>query len=405
MLPNILQYPVALTAILRAGYVAVTVNPQYTLRELQHQLNDSGTKAIIIDSALLPMLEKIREKTPLERVIATSIDEPWREVEASTHLADSPVVDSLAKVLGEGRSVPQEKPCITPEDLAVLQYTGGTTGVSKGAMLLHRNLVANVVQNAAWLSPALDAGPQEPLRFFCALPLYHIFAMTVCYLFSARYGGCNLLVPNPRDTGVMLEQIHNFRPHILPAVNTLYNSLMNADAFAGIDLSQLIVCYGGGAAIQRMVADRWKAVTGHAIIEGYGMSETSPTATCNLVTNHSYSGHVGLPVPSTEISIRDDLGRPLPSGESGEICIRGPQVMAGYWQRPEETSAAFTEDGFLKSGDIGALSAEGILQILDRKKDMIIVSGFNVFPNEIEAVAVLHPQVLEAAAVGVPDAQ
>jgi long-chain acyl-CoA synthetase len=306
--------------------------------------------------------------------------------------------------LAAGRSLIFSRPKIGPDDVAFLQYTGGTTGVSKGATLLHRNIVANVLQNDAWLQPALAAPPHvDQLLVVCALPLYHIFALTACYLLAMRAGGANLLIPNPRDIPGFIKELMKYQVNSFPAVNTLYNGLMHHPDFAKLDFSKLKISNGGGMAVQRPVAEQWKKITGCSIAEGYGLSETSPTLTCNPATMGEFNGSIGLPVPSTLISIRDDDGKELPIGEAGEICAKGPQVMVGYWNRPDETAKVMTADGFFRTGDIGVMASDGFIKIVDRKKDMILVSGFNVYPNEIEEVIASHPGVLECAVIGVPD--
>jgi long-chain acyl-CoA synthetase len=303
-----------------------------------------------------------------------------------------------------GKGKPLSTRRLGPDDVAFLQYTGGTTGVSKGATLLHRNIVANVLQNDAWLQPALNKDPKvDQLLIVTALPLYHIFALTACFLLAIRAGGVCLLIPNPRDIPNFVKELQKYKANMFPAVNTLYNALLNHPDFGKIDFSQLKASNGGGMAVQRAVADRWVKATGCPIAEGYGLSETSPTLTCNTADSGAFTGTIGLPVPSTEISIRDDAGAELPLGQPGEICARGPQVMAGYWQRPEETAQVMTKDGFFRTGDIGVMDENGMVKIVDRKKDMVLVSGFNVYPNEVEDVLAMHPGVLECAVVGVPD--
>ncbi|TDM08370.1 MAG: acyl-CoA synthetase [Ideonella sp. MAG2] len=296
-------------------------------------------------------------------------------------------------------------PALGPDDVAFLQYTGGTTGVSKGATLLHRNVVANILQTEAWFKPMLDKLGDKPLTVVCALPLYHIFALTICYMMGARLGMTNLLIPNPRDITGLIRTLAQYRINMFPAVNTLFNALANEPEFARLDFSELVVSNGGGMAVQQATAERWLKITGCPVVEGYGLSETSPVATSNRLDVTDFSGTIGLPIPSTDIAIRDDDGRDVPLGQTGEICIRGPQVMAGYWQRPDETALVMTADGYFKSGDIGVMDERGYVRIVDRKKDMILVSGFNVYPTEIEQVVNLHPGVLECAAVGVPDAR
>jgi long-chain acyl-CoA synthetase len=307
--------------------------------------------------------------------------------------------------LGAGKGKPLSTRKLSPDDVAFLQYTGGTTGVSKGATLLHRNIVANVLQNDAWLQPVLTKEPKvDQILIVTALPLYHIFALTACFLLAMRAGGMCLLIPNPRDIPNFVKELQKYKPNMFPAVNTLYNALLNHPDFGKIDFSQLKSSTGGGMAVQRAVADRWVKATGCPIAEGYGLSETSPTLTCNTADSGAFTGTIGLPVPSTEISIRDDAGNELPLGQPGEICARGPQVMAGYWQRPDETAQVMTSDGFFRTGDIGVMDENGMIKIVDRKKDMVLVSGFNVYPNEVEDVIAMHPGVLECAVIGVPDA-
>jgi long-chain acyl-CoA synthetase len=308
--------------------------------------------------------------------------------------------------LAAGRRMTLTQPPIGPDDVAFLQYTGGTTGVSKGATLLHRNILANVLQNDAWLQPALSQPPHiDRMIIVCALPLYHIFALTACFLLGVRAGGTNLLIPNPRDMAGFVKELMKYQVNFFPAVNTLYNGLLNTPGFDKIDFSKLKISNGGGMAVQRPVADRWKKLTGCGIAEGYGLSETSPALTCNLATAENFSGSIGIPMPSTYISIRDDDGNEVPLGTPGEICAKGPQVMAGYWNRPEETANVMTADGFFRTGDIGVMTPDGHTKIVDRKKDMILVSGFNVYPNEIEEVIASHPGVLECAVIGVTDAR
>lgn len=420
MMPNVPQYMVALAAVLRAGYAVVNVNPLYTARELEHQLRDSGAKAIVVLENFAATLEEVIERTEVRHVVLASLGEMlsfWRG-----HLINFAVrhvrkmVPEFALPLDQGRSVTRfgeavergsrmslRRVDISPDDVAFLQYTGGTTGVSKGATLLHRNVVANLMQCEAWFKPMLDKVSDSQLTVVCALPLYHIFALTICALMGAHFGAMNLLIPNPRDFPGFVRTLSKHRVNMFPAVNTLFNALANEPDFARLDFSGLVVSNGGGMAVQQATAERWLRITGCPIVEGYGLSETSPVATSNRLDLHEFSGTIGLPVPSTEIAIRDDLGRDLPIGEAGEICIRGPQVMAGYWNRPDETAKVMAEDGFFKSGDVGIMDERGYVRIVDRKKDMILVSGFNVYPNEIEQVVSLHPGVLECAAIGIPD--
>jgi long-chain acyl-CoA synthetase len=417
MMPNVLQYPVCLAGILRAGYVVVNVNPLYTPRELEHQLTDSGAKAIIIVENFARTLEQVLSRTPVKHVVLASMGDMLgfpkraivnlvvRRIKKLVPPFSLPGAIKFNEAIARGRRLKLAKPDIKPDDVAFLQYTGGTTGISKGATLLHRNVMANVLQNEAWLQPALKKGkPVNRMTIVTALPLYHIFALTACGLLGMRIGAMCLLIPNPRDIPGFVKELAKYDFNMLPAVNTLYNALLNHPAFAKLDFSGLKAANGGGMAVQRAVADRFFKLTGCPIIEGYGLSETSPTLTCNRADNSEYTGTIGLPVPSTEVSIRDDDGKEMPLGEPGEICARGPQVMAGYWQRPDETAKVMTPDGFFKTGDIGVMDAIGQVRIVDRKKDMILVSGFNVFPNEVEDVVASHPGVLECAVVGVPDA-
>ncbi|QOG21424.1 MULTISPECIES: long-chain fatty acid--CoA ligase [Bradyrhizobium] len=417
MMPNVLQYPVATAAVLRAGYAVVNVNPLYTPRELEHQLKDSGAEAIIVLENFAHTVEQVITKTPVKHVIVGSMGDLLgfkgmivnlvvRRVKKMVPAFSLPGAVSFNDALATGRSLTFNKPKLSPGDVAFLQYTGGTTGVSKGATLLHRNIVANVLQNDAWLQPALAQPPHvEQLMIVCALPLYHIFALTACYLLAVRAGGCNLLIPNPRDIAGFVKELAKYQVNSFPAVNTLYNGLMHHPDFKKLDFSKLKISNGGGMAVQRPVAEQWKAVTGCFIAEGYGLSETSPTLTCNPATTTEFSGSIGIPVPSTWISIRDDDGNEVPLGQPGEICAKGPQVMSGYWNRPEETAKVMTADGYFRTGDIGVMDERGYTKIVDRKKDMILVSGFNVYPNEIEEVIASHPGVLECAVIGIPDSK
>ena len=416
MMPNVLQYPACVAGILRAGYVVVNVNPLYTARELEHQLKDSGAKAIIIVENFAKTLEQVRSKTQVKHIVLASMGDLLgfpkgpivnlvvRKVKKMVPAFSLPDAVKFNDVIAAGRRLKLTKPDIKHDDVAFLQYTGGTTGLSKGATLLHRNIIANVLQNEAWLQPALKKGVQvERMTIVTALPLYHIFALTACCLLGMRIGAMCLLIPNPRDIPGFVKELAKYKFNMLPAVNTLYNGLLNNPEFAKLDFTRLKAANGGGMAVQRAVADRFFKLTGCPIIEGYGLSETSPTLTCNRADNTAYTGTIGLPVPSTEISIRDDDGKEVPLGQPGEICARGPQVMAGYWQRPEETAKVMTADGFFKTGDIGVMDDGGQVKIIDRKKDMILVSGFNVYPNEVEDVVASHPGVLECAVVGAPD--
>ena len=416
MMPNVLQYPVALAAVLRAGYTVVNVNPLYTARELAHQLNDSGAEAIIILENFATTLEQVVAGTKVRHVVIASMGDLLgglkggivnfvvRNVKKMVPAYQLSNAVPFKRALAEGSRMTIKPVPLTHEDVAFLQYTGGTTGVSKGATLTHRNVLANVLQSEAWAQPAIKREPHvEELVYVCALPLYHIFALTACCLMGTRMGATNLLIPNPRDIPGLVKELSKYKINIFPAVNTLYNGLLNNPDFAKLDFSGLKVCNGGGMAVQRAVADKWLQVTGCPIIEGYGLSETSPVATCNPSDNDTFTGTIGLPVPSTEIAILDDNGQPLPLGQVGEIAIRGPQVMSGYWNRPEETAKVMTPDGYFKTGDVGVMDERGYVRIVDRKKDMILVSGFNVYPNEIEEVLAAHPGVLESACVGVPD--
>ncbi|MCK1422550.1 long-chain fatty acid--CoA ligase [Bradyrhizobium sp. 180] len=417
MMPNVLQYPVATAAVLRAGFAVVNVNPLYTPRELEHQLKDSGAEAIIVLENFAHTVEQVIAKTQVKHVIVASMGDLLgfkgvivnlvvRRLKKMVPAWSLPGAVSFNDALSAGRGMTFSKPKLSPGDVAFLQYTGGTTGVSKGATLLHRNIVANVLQNDAWLQPALAAPPHvDQLMIVCALPLYHIFALTACYLLAVRAGGCNLLIPNPRDIAGFVKELAKYQVNSFPAVNTLYNGLMHHPDFKKLDFSKLKISNGGGMAVQRPVAEQWKAITGCFIAEGYGLSETSPTLTCNPATATEFSGTIGIPVPSTWISIRDDDGNEVPLGQPGEICAKGPQVMSGYWNKPEETAKVMTADGFFRTGDIGVMDEKGYTKIVDRKKDMILVSGFNVYPNEIEEVIATHPGVLECAVIGIPDSK
>jgi long-chain acyl-CoA synthetase len=417
MMPNVLQYPIATAAVLRAGYAVVNVNPLYTPRELEHQLKDSGAEAIVVLENFATTVQKVIANTAVKHVIVGSMGDLLglkgvivnlviRKVKKMVPAWSLPGSVSFNDALAAGRGLKLSKPQLTLEDVAFLQYTGGTTGVSKGATLLHRNILANVLQNDAWLQPALKKPPiVDNMVIVCALPLYHVFALTACYLLGLRTGGTNLLIPNPRDMAGFVKELSKYQVSFFPAVNTLYNGLLNTPGFDKLDFSKLKISNGGGMATQKPVADKWFKVTGCSLSEGYGLSETSPTLTCNPATITEFSGTIGLPVPSTDLSIRDDDGNELPLGEAGEICAKGPQVMAGYWNRPEETANVMTADGYFRTGDIGVMDERGYTKIVDRKKDMILVSGFNVYPNEIEEVIASHPGVLECAVIGVQDAR
>ena len=420
MMPNVLQYMVAIAAILRAGFVVVNVNPLYTPRELEHQLKDSGAEAIIVLENFAKTLSEVIERTQVKHVVLTGLGDMlgwWKGPlinfavrhikkmvpEFRLPLANGRSVTRFNQALSEGGRLQLKPVTISADDPAFLQYTGGTTGLSKGATLLHRNVVANILQSEAWFAPMLNRLGDKPLTIVCALPLYHIFALTACYMLGARMGITNLLIPNPRDIQGLIATLRNYRVNMFPAVNTLFNALANDPAFSKLDFSELVISNGGGMAVQQATAEKWARITGCPVVEGYGLSETSPVATVNRLDLDQFNGSIGLPVPNTEIAIRDDAGNDVPLGERGEICIRGPQVMAGYWNRPEESAEAISPDGFFKTGDIGVMDSEGFTRIVDRKKDMILVSGFNVYPTEIEQVVNLHPGVLECAAIGVPD--
>lgn len=415
MMPNVLQYPVALAAVLRAGYVVVNVNPLYTPRELEHQLKDSGAEAIILLENFAVTLQAIVRNTAIKHVVVASMGDLMgakgllvnfvvRRVKKMVPAWNLPGHVAFNDAIAEGARSQFKPVKQTPDDVAFLQYTGGTTGVAKGATLTHRNLVANVLQSHAWVEPARSKrGDIDQFVTVVALPLYHVFALTVCGLLTIRTGGLGVLIPNPRDIAGMIKSLEGYKITTFPAVNTLYNAMLNHPDFAKLDFSNLLVANAGGMAVQEAVANRWYERTHAPIVEGYGLSETSPCVTCNPTTVTEYSGTIGLPLPSTEVSIRDDDGNELPPGQAGELCIRGPQVMAGYWNRPDETAKVMTADGFFRSGDIATINADGFVKIVDRKKDMILVSGFNVYPNEIEDVVAKHPGVFEVAAVGVPD--
>ncbi|MCZ8177442.1 MAG: long-chain fatty acid--CoA ligase [Rhizobium sp.] len=415
MTPNILQNPVSAYGILRAGMTVVNVNPLYTPRELEHQLKDSGAKAIIVLENFAHTVEQVVARTDVKHVVVCAMGDMLgfkghivnlvvRKVKKLVPAWSIPGHTGFKAMLAEGEKLSLKPVDVVSSDVAFLQYTGGTTGVSKGATLTHANLLANKQQIALWLEAAF-AGKSRPdvLNFVCALPLYHIFALTVNSLMGIALGAHNLLIANPRDIPAFIKELQSFKAHVFPGLNTLFNAMMNNPEFKKIDFSSMMLVLAGGMAVQRPVAERWLDMTGRPITEGYGLSETSPVATVNRLDAREFSGMIGLPLPSTDIEIRDEDGNTLPIGEVGEICIRGPQVMAGYWQRPEETAKVMSADGFFRSGDMGLMDERGYVKIVDRKKDMILVSGFNVYPNEIEEVAVMHAGVLECAAVGVPD--
>jgi long-chain acyl-CoA synthetase len=420
MMPNVLQYMPAIAAILRGGFVVVNVNPLYTPRELEHQLKDSGAEAIFILENFAKTLEQVIGETNVRHVLLASMGELLGAAKGALvnfvvrnvrkmvppfriPLDQGRTVTRFNSAVSEGSRLTLQRPTLGPGSVAFLQYTGGTTGVSKGATLLHSNVVANIIQSEAWFKPKLDMVGDRQMVVVCALPLYHIFALTACYMLGARLGSLNLLIPNPRDIPGFIKTLRGHKVNMFPAVNTLFNALANHPDFSSIDFSELAVSNGGGMAVQQATAEKWLKTTGCPVVEGYGLSETSPVATINRFDIASFTGTIGLPVPSTDIAIRDDEGRDVAFGEPGEICIRGPQVMAGYWNRPDETAKVMTNDGFFKSGDVGVMDDQGYVKIVDRKKDMILVSGFNVYPNEIEQVVGMHPGVLECAAIGIPD--
>ncbi len=416
MMPNVLQYPVAIAAILRAGCTVVNVNPLYKPRELEFQLADAGAEAIIVLENFAAVLQQALPNTPVKHVVVASLGDMLGRVKGALvnavirHIKKMvpayaiPAATMFNDAITAGRKSGFSPGAIGPDDIAFLQYTGGTTGLAKGAMLTHRNLVANMLQVEAWNQPMVDLPPKtDQLIIVTALPLYHIFALTACFLLGTRTGGMCLLIPNPRDIAGVIKELRHYKVNMFPAVNTLYNALLHNPYFGKIDWGMLKAAIGGGMAVQKSVADAWVKATGKPIIEGYGLSETSPVLTCNRGDIAEWTGTIGLPLPSTEISIRDDDGHELSNGEQGEICARGPQVMLGYWRRPEETAQAMTADGFFRTGDIGIMDIQGRVRIVDRKKDMITVSGFKVFPNEVEDVAMSQGGLMECALVGVPD--
>ncbi|GEP58111.1 long-chain-fatty-acid--CoA ligase [Reyranella soli] len=417
MMPNVLQYPVALAAVLRAGLIAVNVNPLYTARELAHQLKDSGAEAVIVLENFASTLQKALDGTAVKHIVVASMGDLLgfpkglivnfvvRTMRKMVPAFSLPGHTKFNDALSAGRSMAFARPDIGPGDVAVLQYTGGTTGIAKGATLLHHTIVANLLASEAWMQPGLKRkNLTGQFTIVCALPLYHVFAFIACGLLGMRTGALNILIPNPRDMKGTIAELAKYKINIFPGVNTLFNGLANQPDFAKLDFSQLAISNGGGMAVQEAVAKKWLAITGCPIVEGYGLSETSAGVTCNPTDSEEYTGTIGLPLPNVEIKILDDHGKEVALGEAGEIAIKGPQVMQGYWQRPDETALVMTPDGFFKSGDVGAMDVRGYIKIVDRKKDMIVVSGFKVFPNEIEGVVASHPGVLECAAIGVPDA-
>jgi long-chain acyl-CoA synthetase len=418
MLPNVPQYPVAVVAILRAGGVVVNLNPLATPREIEHQLKDSGARVIVLLEHYAGVLQELADALPVREFVVAAMGDMLGAVKGRlvNHLARSvrrqvpefrlPGAVAFNDALARGHKGAFAAPAIGPDDIAVLQYTGGTTGVAKAAVLLHRNIVANVLQCEAWFRPALDRlEPGEAPVTVCVLPLYHIFGFTAAMMLGLHVGGCGLLIPDPRDVGAMLKELAHHRFHSLPGVNSLFAAIAHHPDFDSVDWSTLKLAVGGGMAVQRATAKLWFERTGCPICEGYGLTETSPTVSCNPVDAAEFDGTIGLPLPGTEIELLDDDGREVAPGLPGEIAVRGPQVMAGYWQRPDETARVMTADGFFRTGDIGSIDERGRLRIVDRKKDLILVSGFDVYPNEIEEVVGAMPGVLECAAVGVPDSR
>ena len=417
MMPNVPQYPVVVAGILRAGMVVVNVNPLYTPRELEHQLKDAGTKSIVIMENFAATLQAAQAHAKVvDHVVLTAMGDMlgWIKGAVVNHVVrrvkkmvpEFQLADAVRfnDAIAQGRGAVFKPVTVRPDDIAVLQYTGGTTGVSKGAVLLHRNLVANVLQSEAWYRPAIDRVAAEgQVVTICALPLYHIFGFNTNMMLGLRMGGCGILIPNPRDLAGTLKTLSTERFHSFPAVNTLFHALAHHPDFDKVDWSHLKMSVGGGMAVQQATAKLWLEKTGCPICEGYGLSETSPVVSCNPTTSSAYSGTIGLPVPNTELRLIDDEGHEVPAGQAGEIAVRGPQVMAGYWQRPDETARVMTADGFFRTGDVGMVDERGYFRIVDRKKDMILVSGFNVYPNEVEDVITQMPGIMECAAVGVPD--
>ena len=412
MMPNILQYPICLFGTLRAGCTVVNVNPLYTARELEHQLVDSGAEVIVVVENFARTLSQAIARTRIRHVIVTSIGEllavkgrvvdlMLRRVKRVIPEWSLPGAIRFTDAMKAGSKRSMTRMPIGRDDIAFLQYTGGTTGVAKGAMLLHRNIVANLLQARAWLRPFLDESRREVI--LTPLPLYHIFSLTANCLVFMSIGGQNVLITNPRDIRSFVRTMRRYRFTAMTGVNTLFNALLNNERFRRLDFTAFRLTLGGGMAVQQAVAKRWRAVTGVPLIEAYGLTETSPAATMNPLDQNDFSGAIGLPISSTDVALRDDAGRDVAFGQPGEICIKGPQVMAGYWQRPDETAKAMTPDGYFMTGDIGTMDARGYIRIVDRKKDMILVSGFNVYPNEVEGIVAMHEGVLECAAVGVPD--
>ena len=412
MMPNVLQYPIAVFGALRAGLVVVNTNPLYTARELKHQLKDSGARAIVIMENFANVLEAVIDDTDVEHVVITSIGEMvgfpkgaimnfvLRHIKKMVPKYNLPGAIGFKQVLSQGAGEELARAELNHEDLAFLQYTGGTTGVSKGAMLTHGNMVANMQQSSAWLGARVKSGEETIIT---ALPLYHIFALTANCLVFLKFGGRNVLITNPRDMPGFVKELGKYKFTAITGVNTLFNGLLNTPGFADLDFSNLCMTLGGGMAVQRAVAENWKKVTGVPLIEAYGLTETSPAACINPMDLEDYNGAIGLPISSTECRVIDEEGNPQPVGETGELCVKGPQVMKGYWERPEETAKVLDDEGWLRTGDMAKMDEKGFFFIVDRKKDMILVSGFNVYPNEIEDVVAEHPKVLEVGAIGAPD--
>ncbi len=404
MLPNLLQYPIALFGILKAGLTVVNTNPMYTARELEHQMKDSGASAILVLENFAPIVEAVVGNTELKQVIITALSDMLQPLPLIKNSSDNdtkiPKITNFTQCLVAGKKHNFQPVPVSHDDIAFLQYTGGTTGVAKGAMLTHANLVANMQQSAAWIDSTVSEGNEIIIT---ALPLYHIFSLTANCLVFVYFGGLNYLITNPRDMPDFVKQLNQVAFTAITGVNTLFNGLLNTPGFKDIDFSSLRFSLGGGMAVQRSVAARWKSVTSCTLVEAYGLTETSPGACMNPLNLTDYNGSIGVPIPSTECSIQDDSGAHLAQGETGELCIRGPQVMKGYWNRPKETADSITPDKWLRTGDIAVMDKAGFFKIVDRKKDMIIVSGFNVYPNEIEDVVAMHTDVIEVAAVGIPD--
>lgn len=415
MMPNILQYPIAISALVRAGIIIVNVNPLYTARELEQQLNDAQASALIVLENFAFKIEEIAPRVHLSKIIVASMGDMHglkgyllnyivRKVKKLVPDWSLTGDVKFSKIMSKYAGKRPKSIDLAPDDLAFLQYTGGTTGIAKGAMLTHKNILSNATQMSLWLDVAYQRkGKPEQLQFVCVLPLYHVFALTVNAMMGFQLGGHNLLIPNPRDMNSLISDLQNHKFHVFPALNTLFVALMKHSKFETIDFSELLLTLGGGMPVQEVVAQKWLTLTGNSITEGYGLSETSPVVCANPLDRTDFTGTVGLPMPSTQIIIRDEDDNDLPIGETGEICVKGPQLMRGYWNRPEETSLSFCADGFFKTGDIGFINNQGYLKIVDRKKDMILVSGFNVYPNEIEEVISKHPGISEVAAIGIKD--